>query len=157
MSEWFENYYTEDANGCWIYSGRIRDDDYGNIFHNGKHEKAHRLFWELHNSKIPEGMKVLHKCDVRSCVNPAHLFLGTQQDNMTDMKAKGRWPDRKGSINGNAKLSEGQILEIFTLLEEGRLFNYEIAELYGVAGTTISYIKNKGWRHLKEKDQNEPS
>lgn len=145
-----DNYIVDD-NGCWIWQGQIDALGYGKIYSRDKVPiRAHRVFWTIHRGAIPKGLSVLHKCDVRSCVNPDHLFLGTQQDNMDDMKAKGKWPGRKGIANGRAWLSEDQVIEIFTLIDEGRLFNYEIAELYGVAPTTISYIKNKGWRHLKE-------
>lgn len=73
---------------CWVVEG----SDYGRVYLRGKTIKAHRYSWELHNGPIPEGLWVLHKCDNRPCVNPSHLFLGTQQDNMRDAWNKGRLP-----------------------------------------------------------------
>lgn len=149
---WYSEYYTIDTNGCWIWQGRIDPGDYGTLYHNGKHEKAHRVFWELHRGPIPEGKKVLHSCDVRPCVNPNHLFLGTQQDNVDDMVKKGRHVASKGARNGNARLTEDQVIEILALIDEGKIRQVEIAALYGIAHTTVSYIKYKGWRHLKENE-----
>ena len=76
--------------GCWIWTGTVcGENDYGQFFID-KHVRAHRASWMLHKGEIPDGMLVLHKCDIPQCVNPDHLFLGTQQDNIIDMTAKGR-------------------------------------------------------------------
>ena len=76
--------------GCWIWLGnRIRD--YGKFSLNGKYELAHRVSWKLFKGEIPVGMLVCHTCDVRCCVNPDHLFLGTKQTNADDAREKGRF------------------------------------------------------------------
>src|SRR5581483_2912402 len=86
------------GDGCWEWKGKGSGNGYGGFYAHGKHRLAHRVAWELRNGVIPDGMHVLHHCDNRRCVNPAHLFLGTHNDNMADMCAKGR--QAKGDRNG---------------------------------------------------------
>jgi len=79
--------------GCWLWTGSVQSSGYGEAHDRSRehrHVGAHRLAWELFRGAIPEGLWVLHKCDVKLCVNPLHLFLGTRQENMDDMKRKGR-------------------------------------------------------------------
>lgn len=87
--------YTIDVNGCWLHgtAAHIKDGYCRvRILENGKSFKrlAHRLSYVHHNGPIPDDIDVLHKCDVRNCINPEHLFVGTHQDNMIDMHRKGR-------------------------------------------------------------------
>lgn len=80
-----------DSNGCWNWVGSKRAHGYGQVYFNGKPaRKAHRVAWELTNGKIPNNLCVLHRCDNSSCINPDHLFLGTQLENIQDMINKGR-------------------------------------------------------------------
>jgi len=85
---------TKQADGCWIFQGARSTDGYGQVRHDGRTERVHRLAWEAANGPIPADMRVCHSCDVPACCNPAHLFLGTQQDNVTDMIEKGRFKGR---------------------------------------------------------------
>jgi|EndMetStandDraft_8_1072994.scaffolds.fasta_scaffold717341_2 HNH endonuclease len=75
---------------CWVWVGGRNNSGYGTIHRNGWPEGTHRTSWQVHRGPIPDGLWVLHKCDVPSCCRPDHLFLGTAQDNIDDMMAKGR-------------------------------------------------------------------
>lgn len=79
------------STGCWIWHGGRTKKGYGQIWMNGRQELAHRVSWILHHGPIPLGKLVLHECDIYPCVNPGHLFLGTNSDNIKDAIAKGRF------------------------------------------------------------------
>ena len=143
---------------CWNWTaGKV--SGYGAIKHRGKRIKAHRLSWMLHNGPIPEGdgyhgTCVLHKCDNRACVNPDHLFLGTNDDNMRDMAEKGRTvspphlSDQNGSKNRMAKLCEDDIPRIRDMLRCGAK-RQDIADWFGVTYVTISNIdRGLAWMHV---------
>lgn len=77
--------------GCWLWTGCVNGTGYGTICVHGKRTLAHRFSFEMHRWVIPEGKSILHTCDVRRCVNPEHLFLGTQKENLLDAQKKGRF------------------------------------------------------------------
>jgi hypothetical protein len=82
------------TNGCVLWTGS-RNGGYGELWaalpgQSNRKVKAHRAAWTVANGQIPPGMQVLHRCDTPPCINPEHLFLGTQADNVRDMDAKGR-------------------------------------------------------------------
>lgn len=132
-------------NGCWCWTGCLSLHGYGKVtirslgYHGAK---AHRVSYEAFVGPIPEGHGVLHRCDNTKCVNPSHLFTGTQFDNMQDAALKDR--TSKGSSNHFAKLSESDIVAIIL---DNRL-QREIAAYYGVTQSTISYVKSGHvWGH----------
>jgi hypothetical protein len=88
-------------------------------------QQAHRIAWRIAFGEISEGMCVLHKCDVRSCVNPEHLFLGPQRDNCKDMARKGR------ATKGSRKLSKAERAEIAARHRRGEPAK-SVAEAYGI-------------------------
>jgi len=79
-----------DDNGCWLWTGSKNKKGYGQVFYNSKLIKAHRFSYEVFKEPIPKGMHVCHSCDIPSCINPDHLWVGTAKDNMIDMGKKGR-------------------------------------------------------------------
>lgn len=134
------------ADECWNWSGTKSGANYGVICvrrHPGvRLWQAHRLSWELANGEIPPGMFVLHDCDNTLCVNPGHLWLGTQLDNMRDRARKKRGNQRSGSRHYKFKLSDQDILDIRASAETGR----RLADKYK---TTIQYISNIRTRRVR--------
>lgn len=132
---------------CWPWIASTGTGGYGKISVDGEHTKATRVGWRLVFGPIPEGMFVLHKCDNPPCCNPTHWFLGTQQDNMDDMKEKGR--GRYGEKAYQAKLNENSVIQIRKLWIEGENLS-DLGRRFGVAPATIrDVVYNKTWRHAK--------
>lgn len=155
----------EPNTGCWLWMGAIDKDGYGRFSVTKVAIRAHRASWLVHCGPIDVGLFVCHRCDVRACVNPAHLFLGTHQDNIADMMRKGRRNSPRGDKSGarkhpssmfrghgeatsSAKLRDVDIPIILGLLSQGRT-NTAIARLYGVTNSAISKIKTgQQWTHI---------
>lgn len=134
---------------CWLWLGFRNRGDYGQFGIANRTVRAHRYSYEVHVGPIPRGLHVLHRCDTPSCVNPAHLFLGTQLDNVCDMTAKGRRVDHIGVKHGMAKLTEAQVIEIRRRRKvEGTKYR-DLANEYGVCLRTMAMLlKGLTWRHI---------
>jgi len=127
---------------CWVWTNAKHDFGYGKIWASASYpEDAQRVSWKLAYGPIPPGMYVLHRCDNPPCVRPEHLFLGTHKENMQDMTAKGRHGvfDRAGEKNGNAKLTEAQVVEIRERAAAGER-GLTLAAEYGLHFNKISAI-----------------
>lgn len=133
--------------GCWLWTSAVNQSGYGAFcIVKGAHI-AHRIAYTLANGPIPDGLYVLHKCDVKLCVNPEHLFIGTQDDNMKDRSAKGRAPIGEG--NKLSKLKSEQVLEIRRLHASKELGPNAIASRFGVSPANVQYIvTRKTWKHI---------
>lgn len=139
--------------GCWNWTASKTSDGYGRVGDRNKKLKlAHRVSYELHCGAIPDGLHVLHRCDNPACVNPSHLFLGTNIDNINDKVSKGRSPNQKGRNNGNSKLTEGEVLAI-RAAEWCWGINMKLAKKYGVVNSMISDIRaGRKWAHLSRSE-----
>ena len=147
---------------CIDWTAGKFDTGYGNFWIDGKSVGAHRVSWELYRGKIPEGEGyhgtcVLHRCDRPCCVNPDHLFLGTNQDNVDDKVTKGR--EAKGTLHGAAKLAESDVLLIKQFLQRHptQIGRYGgqcsfLGRWFGVGKEIISQISmGRKWKHITTK------
>lgn len=139
-------HYMVSESGCWIWTRSTIAAGYGQVRRCGTTKRVHRVSYEQHVGPIPAGMCVLHRCDVRACLNPDHLFLGTRADNSADMVAKGR--HARGSARPSAKLAEADIPRIRRAYAGGER-QKSIASRYGVDPSTISLITSGvTWSHI---------
>ena len=138
------NHIEINEKGCWLWKMACSNRNYGVIRVNGKNLYSHRISWQVFNGNIPKGLCVLHKCDVRNCVNPNHLFLGTDKDNVDDMDRKGRRVNKPsfGQNHPNAKLTNEKVKKIKLLIEEG-VSQREIAHRFSISQTAVCSINNK--------------
>jgi len=128
---------------CWHWTAQTDRDGYGMVKMNGKPVRAHRWSYEYFHGDIPEGLCVLHACDNPPCTNPKHLFIGSHQDNMTDMMRKGR--STAGEASASSKLTEADVHKI----RASKATQQALADEYGVDRSIISRIMTrKMWKHV---------
>lgn len=148
IQERFQKWVKPDQSGCHVWTASCTRDGYGKIMIARKEKKAHRVAYEQVHGPIPEGFSVLHRCDNPPCVNPAHLFLGTQLDNVRDMHSKGRDRKARGESQHCAVLTADQIREIRNRCAAGEL-QKDLAPEFGVGRGQIGYIvRRESWRHV---------
>ncbi len=125
---------------CWLWKASVCTSGYGQFAPVGKKlVLGHRFAWALTNGPIPKGMRILHRCDTPACCNPAHLFVGTDADNVADKTHKGR---------ASKKLTEANVREIVAEADKGARGNV-IARRFGVSPTTVHKIlRGYDWSHV---------
>ena len=135
-------YQIVEPGGCWVWMDNIGNHGYGQMRVGSLANRtrgiktAHRISWEIHRGQIPSDTCVLHRCDNKSCVNPEHLFLGTNADNSRDMVKKGR--ALTGERNPNAKITNAQVFHIRMM--RGELTHRQIGKMFGVGRRCIGRI-----------------
>jgi hypothetical protein len=172
IPERFEAYWTPEPNtGCWLWTGTVNARGYGTFpVRQSKSVLAHRQSYEVHIGQIPSGLCVCHRCDTPSCVNPSHLFLGTNADNVADKVRKGRqsrgedvsarqrgdkhWTRRRpyphtGESVHNARLSRDGVIAIRNAYAAGDVTQRALAARYGVTQTAIhGVVTMRTWRDV---------
>lgn len=158
---------------CWEWTASKVRSGYGQFKLDNRHRKTHRVAWTIANGKLSHdgssyhGICVCHRCDYRLCVNPSHLFIGTQQKNITDRDNKGRGktpdgsycarlhPERipRGEASGMAKLTNARVIAIRAIHAAGGATQKELGARFGVSHSVISKIvsrtaKHKLWTHI---------
>lgn len=140
--------------GCWLWLGAPSDatstGQYGRFRIAGRQERAHRAAWMLFRGAVPIGMHVLHRCDVPACVNPQHLFLGRNDDNVADRVSKNRtdWVARQGDDHPMRKLTADQVRDMRRQAGAG-VSQSDIAIRFGVHRSTVcEIVKGRKWAHL---------
>lgn len=149
VEERFEKYVEpEPTSGCHLWVGCRDAGGYGHIgiwdraTQTRNDEAAHRVAYRLYRGLIPAGMQICHRCDNPPCVNPAHLFLGTNEDNVADKVRKGRQARQVGEEHGCAKLTRETVLEIHRRASSGESC-YSLAREYGIRKSQANRIANK--------------
>jgi len=163
MARFWELVDKTSGNKCWIWRGILNRKGYGSFYMCQRTERAHRVSWWIANGKIPLGLLVLHICDNAACVNPNHLYLGTDMDNTRDKFARGRVSPARGERNGMVKhpesrqngekcwmsiLTNDDVFDMRSRRRQGESTRSLSIE-YGVAQSTVrSVVSGRTWKHL---------
>ena len=137
---------------CWLWTGCRDRRGYGRFRFRGRTSLAHRVSWTLTHGQPSDDLFVLHRCDTPSCVNPDHLFMGTQTDNMRDCSSKGRTSRHASSLhgnnNGNSRFTPEQVRQMRTMHSNGHS-RVDISKRFGASKTSVAYIVTRRyWRHF---------
>ena len=135
----------EPMSGCWLWNANARPDGYGYFWDGQKRVRAHRFSFELYRHSVNDDTHVLHRCDTPACVNPDHLFLGTDADNNADRKMKGRVFRPRGQLSGRALLTEDDV----KMIRLDRRASRTVAAAFGITHTQVLYIRRRtSWAWL---------
>lgn len=135
-----------DQAGCWIW-GQSKREGYGRLIRHGKTWSAHVFSFAVFVGPVEVGSQINHKCHIRSCCNPSHLYAGSQSENMADMKLAGRDRYLQGSQNGNSRIDKEKARAIYASKGIAR----EVAERFGVSISLVYAIrKRQVWVHIHE-------
>ena len=151
------------ASGCWLWKAAIRRDGYGLFTNQGRHYAAHRLSWELTHGPIPDGMWVLHHCDVRACVRPDHLYLGTREQNTSDAMLRHRFKSGdeahfrahpeivpRGERHWASRLTDDDVRDIRRRVAAGEK-QVSLQREYELSSGLVSLIVHrKRWAHVTD-------
>ncbi|QDH94161.1 hypothetical protein Ro103_43 [Escherichia phage vB_EcoP-Ro103C3lw] len=130
--------------GCIEFTGKLDSNGYGRVMVDRNRHLVHRLSYQIHKGPIPDGMVVMHSCDNRGCINPEHLSVGTQRDNMQDKMTKGR--QSRGARLRKSSLTDLDIMAIRSSLSS----TSELSDRYSVSRVTIRNIqRRKTWQHVE--------
>jgi|APSaa5957512576_1039674.scaffolds.fasta_scaffold81109_2 hypothetical protein len=149
LSRFHSKYIEKNSDECWEWVGSsLNHDGYGLFYYENTQDMAHRISWMLYSKReLSDNEVVCHHCDNPSCVNPNHLFVGTQADNIKDMFKKGRQRSHKGILNNKAILNEDKVREIKALRRKGVTYK-GLAKEFLVSESCINHILNGrhwGW------------
>lgn len=141
------NYVPVTESGCWLWTGSSRKG-YGRLRYQSKMLGAHRFSYLMFKGEIPKGLFVCHRCDVTECVNPDHLFLGTNSENLKDAFNKGRLSSKKGILNNANKYTTEQIASFKKVLADNPSKSVAyLANRLSIPRTTLSALKhNYRWK-----------
>lgn len=132
---------------CWLWRGAVHRDGYGSFKMSGQQVAAHRAAWILTRGPVPEGMLLCHHCDTPACVNPSHLFIGTNGDNLADMARKGR--SLRGERNGHAVLREADVRAVRRRAALGESIR-QLAREFGITDSSMrKAIRGHSWSHVR--------
>ena len=164
LSRFESKFVKPEPDVCWEWGAGTRDGRYGEFSISGRMYGAHRVSFALYRGAIPDGINVCHTCDNTRCVNPAHLFLGTQKQNVSDMIKKGRirrssgnshysrlHPERlaRGSRVGTSKLTEDSVRSIRQMHGSGNFSTRAIADRFNITTDhVVQIVKRRCWKHV---------
>lgn len=146
--------FIKNVNGCWEWQGNRLPQGYGLFWYKNKGHRANRVAWVLFRGKIPKGMFVCHRCDNPPCVNPEHLWLGSNRENQIDARNKGLLNPPKGENHPHAKLTKRDVWWIRSLAQSGTPPRLIIKKWHISAQTVCDIKANRTWKDLKREEVN---
>lgn len=152
--EFWSRIHPDLNSGCWLWAGGTHPGGYGTVKLGGRWWKAHRLAWSLLGGSLPAGLHACHKCDTPACVNPAHIFLGTDADNAADKTRKGRggYGVTRGEKNPRTQATDEKVVTIRALSDSGMSAPRIAAQLSLPVYVVRTIARRQGWRHVPEAD-----